>query len=153
MPLAKTFALCSFPVHASSGTRPARSDSGTLRVPITGALTASLWCMTSRPKARFRMCGTGLTKLRNTRPDTLASCWWATRSIVLTASGSAATRARLYRYGWVLYSNLVVFFWVCWQELATELGIPFLQTSAKTSENVDAAFVSLARSLVASSSP
>jgi hypothetical protein len=40
---------------------------------------------------------------------------------------------------------------VCLQALATELSMPFLETSAKTSENVEKAFVLLARSLIASS--
>ncbi len=34
------------------------------------------------------------------------------------------------------------------QKLAQKLGIPFIETSAKTSENVEAAFVNLSRALM-----
>ena len=34
------------------------------------------------------------------------------------------------------------------QKLATELGMPFLQTSARTAENVEAAFIRMADELI-----
>ena len=54
----------------------------------------------------------------------------------------------LHRTAFILWFIFLWFLLFTEQKLAEELGMPFIETSARTADNVEAAFVKMARELI-----
>ncbi len=79
------------------------------------------------------------------RPDVFfsLSCLWEISAISSRKRQLTSTRPRYEKNAFFLFVSKCLFV----QEFADSLGIPFLETSAKNSTNVDDAFLTMAREI------
>lgn len=108
---------------------------------------ASLWCTIARIKNRSTMSSNGLRKSNVTHAKMWISCWSATNAIwpqrkwLITPPQWYVLNAR---YHLSMVFSFILSFIYFMQEYAKQLGIPFLETSAKNATNVEQAFMTMA---------